>query len=77
MTVEHDPEANAIYVSLRDLPYAYNQVLDEQRVVDYAADHRPIGVELLNVSHGVDVRDLPDAQAISRALEEQNIHVYA
>lgn len=77
MRLEYDAEANAIYVYLRDRPYAYNQVLDDQRVVDYGDDHLPVGVELLNVSHGVDVRGLPAQEAISRALEERNIRVFA
>jgi hypothetical protein len=58
-----------------DLPYAYNKVLDERRIIDYAEDQHPIGIELLNVSHGVDVRDLPEQAAVERLLEEHHIKV--
>jgi uncharacterized protein YuzE len=75
MRLDYDREANAIYVYLRDLPFAYNKVLDERRIIDYAEDQHPIGIELLNVSHGVDVRDLPEQAAVERLLEEHHITV--
>jgi uncharacterized protein YuzE len=76
MRLDHDREANAIYVYLRDLPYyAYNKLLDERRIIDYAEDHHPIGIELLNVSHGMSVRDLPEQAAVERLLEEYHIKV--
>jgi hypothetical protein len=53
-------------VYLRDLPYAYNTVLDERRIIDDAEDQHPIGIELLNVRHGIDVRDLPEQAAVER-----------
>ena len=66
-----------ICVYLRDLPWAYSKMLDEERNVDYAADHEPIGVEFLNVSHGVNVDDLPEQEAISHLLKEHNVKVFA
>jgi uncharacterized protein YuzE len=75
MRLDYDREANAIYVYLRDLPYAYNKVLDERRNIDYAEDRHPIGIELLNVSRGVDVRDLPEQAVIERLLGEHHIKV--
>src|SRR5262245_37612437 len=52
MRVEYDQNADAVYVWLRGLPYAHGKDLDKSRRVDYAADHRPIGIELLDVSAG-------------------------
>lgn len=77
MRLEYDKDANAIYIYLRDLPYAYNKVLDDERVIDYAADHLPTGVELLNVDHGVNVDDLPERDAIVGILEDHDIKVFA
>jgi uncharacterized protein YuzE len=68
MQIEHNPKADAIYVRLRDLPYAYGRDLDESRRIDYGADNRPIGVELLDVSRGVDLRGLPNAEQIAQSL---------
>lgn len=75
--VTYDPEADAVYIRLRDLPYAFGEDLDHARHIDYAADRKPIGVELLNVSKGVNLEDLPERSALARALEKHNIKVFA
>jgi uncharacterized protein YuzE len=75
MRVTYDREADAIYVWLRDVPYAYGRNLDESRRVDYAADHHPIGIEFLDVSQGVDLRGLPDAKTIASELRQLQIPV--
>ena len=68
MRVELDREADAIYVRLRPGAYAYGKDLDMERRVDYDAAGHPIGVELRNVSRGVDLDDLPEADSIERLL---------
>jgi len=73
----YDKEADAIYVHLRDENYASGQELDPERRIDYAADGQPIGVELLCVSEGVDLRNLPEQEAISRLLSKHRIKVLA
>jgi len=75
--LEHDPEANAVYIQLDDKPYAYTKALDDMRYIDYAADNTPIGIELLAVSEGVVVEDLPDPEQIVKMLEGRHIKVYA
>ena len=73
----YDEEADAIYVSLADGTYAYGEELDPERRVDYASDGTPIGVELLCVSTGVDLRSLPNQQAIAEVLTKRQIRVLA
>jgi len=73
----YDQEADAVYITLRDLPYAYGEDIDHERRVDYAANGEPIGVELLCVSDGVNVDDLPEPVTIARLLEEHRIKVFA
>jgi hypothetical protein len=46
------------------------------RNVDYAADGGPIGVELLRVSGGVDLTDVPNGREIGEALRG-SFRVYA
>ncbi len=67
MLLEYDPDADAIYISLarEEVPVAKTVELDDERNVGYAADGTPIGVELLNVSHGVRLADIPHASEIS------------
>jgi uncharacterized protein YuzE len=73
MELTHDADADAIYIVLRDVPYAFGQMLDLDRNIDFGADEQPIGIELLGVSHGVDVTGLPEADAVARLLTENNI----
>jgi hypothetical protein len=37
----------------------------------------PVGIELLNVSLGVNVDDPPERAAVGRLLKEHNLKVYA
>ena len=71
----HDPEADAIYIHLRDLPYAFGEDIDHERRIDYAADGEPIGIEILCASEGVETHDLPDEDAVSRLVEEHHFKV--
>ena len=42
--------------------------LDRDRALDYDADGRLVSIELLNVSHGVNLEHLPESEVVSRAL---------
>lgn len=76
-SLSYDIDADAIYVRLRDLPYAYGEDLDHERRIDYAVDGLPIGVELLCVSEGVNLDNLPDRASLARLLEVQHVKVFA
>ncbi len=75
MNIEHDTTADAIYIRLRRKRYARGTDLDDSRRVDYAADGDPIGIELLNVSLGVNLDDLPRAAEVAKLLETRGIMV--
>lgn len=75
MRITYDPEADAVYVTLRDVPYAFGETLDPDRRIDYGRDRKPIGIELLNVHRGVNVADLPHAEEIARRLRDLGIPV--
>jgi uncharacterized protein YuzE len=77
LRVEHDRKADAVYVHLSDKPYAYGENLDDARRIDYAEDGTPRGIELLYVSQGVDLADLPQADELSDALREHDIRELA
>lgn len=76
MEYRYDPEADAIYIRLSDKDYAYGEDLERERRVDYAADGTPIGVELLCVSTGVDLRDLPYREEIAELLATLKIKLH-
>ena len=51
--------------------------LDGSRLIDYAEDGQPVGVELLDVSAGVNLSDLPAREIITRLLAEHRIETNA
>jgi uncharacterized protein YuzE len=77
MNLEHDTAADAIYIRLRRKRYSRGTDLDDSRRVDYAADGDPIGIELLNVSLGVDLDDLPRAAEVAKLLAANGIKIFA
>jgi uncharacterized protein YuzE len=69
MQVQYDPEADAIYVRLRESEGSIRtERVDERRMVDYNAGGDVVGVELLSVSRGVDLTGLPEASRIADAM---------
>jgi len=74
---EHSPTADAIYIRFSDLPYARGRDLDDDRRIDYAENGEVIGVELLGVSEGVNLDDLPLQHVIGHVLKEHSIPIYA
>lgn len=77
MIFKYDPEADAVYITLRDVPYAGGHDLDDSRRVDFGEDHRPRGIELLNVSHGVRTEGLPHAAEVADLLRAHHIPLAA
>ena len=67
MELRYDPEADAIYVSLREYTgkRRSKNAGDWRHVVDYDEDGEPVGVEILEVSSGIDLHGLPEAEAIA------------
>jgi uncharacterized protein YuzE len=74
--IDYDREADAVYIQLRDAPYERGEDLDGARRIDYGADGRPIGVEVLNVSLGVKTSHLPDEREIAQLLAANGIKTY-
>jgi hypothetical protein len=59
---------------LRDgVPFGFTLNLDDARNIDYGTDDKPIGVELLAVSQGVDLTDLPYRAQIARLLADAHL----
>ena len=77
MKLSYDPAADAVFVRFNDRPTHYAEELDDRRNLLCAADDSVIGVELLSVSQGVDLRGLPHASAIADALKRQRIKLLA
>lgn len=59
LRVERDPEQDAIYIEFSPEAAARTEVLSEQLIIDYAADGSVAGVEVTDVTDGVDLDVLP------------------
>ncbi len=78
LKVQQDPEADAAYVYMRGgegAPYGSTRRLDNFRAVDVAADGSLIGVDFMVVSRGVDLRGLPELEALAEALASHGIRI--
>ncbi len=73
----YDQEADAIYITFSDKPVASTRALDDIRVIDYAADGSPVGIELLCVSEGVITEDLPHLKDVLHLLEGIQVKIFA
>jgi uncharacterized protein YuzE len=77
ITLEVDNEADAAYITIARDDVARSAKLDENRIVDYDASGAVVGIELLNVSRGVDLRDLPHRETLADLLGEKHIRQVA
>ncbi len=69
MQVQYDPEADAMYVRVRESEGSIRtERIDDRRLVDYNAGGDVVGVELLSVSLGVDLSGLPEGPRIADAM---------
>ena len=73
----YDQEADAIYITFSDKPVASTRALDDMRVIDYAADSSPVGIELLCVSEGVITDGLPHLKDVLHLLEGIQVKIFA
>ncbi len=64
MKLEYDPEVDAAYLTLVDSPVADSEEVKPGIVLDYDANQRVVGIEILNVR-----RHLPDADLKRLPLE--------
>ncbi len=68
--VSYDPEADAIYVRFSEPEgRVRTKRIDDRRLVDYDENGSLVGVELLFVSQGVRLEDVPEADRIRDAMQ--------
>jgi uncharacterized protein YuzE len=72
LRVEYDPAADALAIDFPGFgPGASVRMvrLDRDRALDYDAEGRLVSIEVLNVSRGVNLENLPETEVVSRALD--------
>ncbi len=77
LRIKYDKKADAIYIYVDDTQYSHGKDLDEERRIDYDINNQPIGIELLCVSEGVILDDLPYQNEVEKILADKNIRMYA
>lgn len=75
LRIEHDPEADPVYIPFRVEPHAFVRDLGDARGVDFGPDGQSIGIGPRFVSHGVDIAGLPQEDTVARLLEEHGFRV--
>ena len=75
--IDSDPVADAVYIQLNNEPIGYTKELDDNRLIDYTMNPgKPVGIDLLAVSEGVKLNDLPEAKVVGKILEALGVKVY-
>lgn len=73
---KYDPRADSIYITLNSGKYNHGYDLDDDRHIDYDENDVPIGIEILSVSHGVNMKDLPCTQELVEVLQNNGFEAF-
>jgi len=60
MEISLDLKADALYIKFQEGKFAKNKRIDEDTIIDMDAKGRLLGIEMLNVTKKVSVKDLSD-----------------
>ena len=77
MRLTIDRETDAAYVYVTDYEVARTRTLDENRIVDLDSAGEIRGIELLNISRGVELDGLPFAKELSDLFRDNGIREHA
>lgn len=72
--VQYDEETDVLYVRLPHEGTVERTVsLDDLRLIDYSAEGAVIGIEFVDASGGVDLRDVPFAETAEKLIRESDL----
>ncbi len=60
MEISLDLKADALYIKFQEGKFAKNKRIDQDTIIDLDAKGRLLGIEMLNVTKKVSVKDLSD-----------------
>lgn len=58
MEITLDPQADALYIKVRDGKFAKNKVIDDDTILDYDSKGHLLGIEILSASKWISSKDL-------------------
>jgi uncharacterized protein YuzE len=66
----YSESADAVYVYLGEGDVSRSRILDDRRIIDLAEDGHVLGIEFLDASDGLDLRDTPFKQEVGTLVRE-------
>lgn len=72
-TLKHYEGEDGVYIRLRAGKVVSGKDLDDRRHIDLDQNGNPVGVDLMDVSHGVDLNDLPEPALLREILAKHGI----
>jgi uncharacterized protein YuzE len=76
MHLTYDETADAVYVYFSRNDVDRTEELTDLVNVDYDAEGKPVGVEFLNVSDGIDLDAVPRRDEVARLLEDRRFRIF-
>ena len=73
----YSKSADALYVYLSEGDVARTRIPDDRRIIDLAADGRVLGIEFVDASAGVDLKDIPSKQQVEGLIRDFHFHIFA
>ena len=71
MKIKYDTKADAIYILFQDKKIEISKEVEEGIVVDYSEEGKVIGIEILKVSHWMDLKDLGEITVSLPTIKEE------
>jgi uncharacterized protein YuzE len=69
----YDEEHDVLYIQFSQAEVERTVALDDLRLVDYDASKKPVGVEFMSASEGLDVSDVPFSDQIAAILARNGL----
>ncbi len=73
--VTYDEDADVLYVRLNDSAVASTQSLDDLRLIDVSAEGVVVGIEFIDASAGIDLRDVPFRHRVEQLIGDSGYKI--
>ena len=70
MEIKIDLKADALYIRFQKGKFAKNKVIDEDTIVDFDKKGRLLGIEMLNITQRVPLKQLTDVSVKIPVMED-------
>jgi len=70
MEIKIDLKADALYIRFQKGKFAKNKVIDEDTIVDFDKKGRLLGIEMLNITQRVPLKQLTDVNVKIPVIED-------